>query len=290
MTVGPAAPEPAVRLRALANVVAPTTVIVALLYYYGYVTTHAYFDYFGIDLEILRLGQRDLVLRSVAALYAPAVGCCLLLALLWLARVLLLRTLRRTQRRRVVRVAAVATVGLGLVLVGRGLVGMLVPEIARTELPTLTPLSLGLGVLLIGAGAWTAAAVAPGAPAERVVRVDPTAAGLVAAVVVLSLFWTTNTVASAYGRGAAEERARDLGALPAVVLDSPDRLGLLADGVEETALPKTAGQRFAYRYRGLRLLVVAGGRLYLLPETWSEQSGVVVMLPDDASVRVQFRR
>src|SRR4051794_26460224 len=57
------------QLSAVAGVVAPTTVLTALLYYYGYVATYARFAYFGVDLATLRLPTQELVLRSVAVLY-----------------------------------------------------------------------------------------------------------------------------------------------------------------------------------------------------------------------------
>ena len=53
---------------------APTGILVGLLYYFGYVTTDAWFRYFGLELSQVRLPQQAIVLQSIAALYLP-VGC-----------------------------------------------------------------------------------------------------------------------------------------------------------------------------------------------------------------------
>lgn len=45
-----------------------------------------------------------------------------------------------------------------------------------------------------------------------------------------------------------------------------------------------------YRYDGLRLLTVSGERYFFLHEGWSVEEGTVVVLPDDASLRVQYGR
>ena len=108
-------------------------------------------------------------------------------------------------------------------------------------------------------------------------------------LVVLSLFWLTNSFAGANGRGQAVIDAADLQSRPAVVLDTPERLYLDQPGVVERALPQADEQqlRYRYRYRGLRLLIAAGGRLFLVPDQWQDVSGVLV-LPDDDQIRVRY--
>ena len=82
--------------------------------------------------------------------------------------------------------------------------------------------------------------------------------------------------------------ARHLDRLAPVILDTRERL-FLADGtVEETALPVEEGDRFRYRYRGLRLLILGSDRLFLVPDAWSASDSTLVV-PLDDSVRVQFR-
>lgn len=277
------------RLRVAAGIVAPTTAITALLYYFGYVSTRARFGWFGVDLATLRLSTQEVVLHSAAVLFVP-VGALLLLGVLgsWLhaaAR----RRLDRAAGHPVLRRVAVVTVAAGALLLVRGVVGIVRPGIAETEFPGTTPLCLGAGALAVGYGRYLMVGSAPGQPrrtgADR--RLEDTAWVLVWGLVVLSLFWLANTFAAAYGRGQAVADAQDLRSRPAVVLDTSERLYIDHPGVGETSLPATPEQRLRYRYRGLRLLIAAGGRLFLVPEQWQDGSGVVVV-PDNDDVRVQY--
>jgi hypothetical protein len=60
---------------------------------------------------------------------------------------------------------------------------------------------------------------------------------------------------------------------PEVILDTGQRLIDLPPFVRETPLPTQEGDQFRSRYRGLRLLIQAGGRLFLVPERWTDQGG-----------------
>lgn len=57
----------------VAGVVAPTTVITGLCYYFGFVSARAYFAYFGVDTESFQYSTTDYVLRSVSVLYPALV-------------------------------------------------------------------------------------------------------------------------------------------------------------------------------------------------------------------------
>ena len=45
-----------------------------------------------------------------------------------------------------------------------------------------------------------------------------------------------------------------------------------------------------YRITGLRLLTQSGGRIFLLHDGWTPETGTVVVLPVDDEVRWQFSR
>ncbi|WP_433022745.1 hypothetical protein [Kribbella sp. CA-294648] len=72
------------RLWALANVIAPTTVVTTLLFYFGQVATTARFRYFGVYLEMVDLTLQEMLLYGVEAVYPPlivlAILCLLVLA------------------------------------------------------------------------------------------------------------------------------------------------------------------------------------------------------------------
>jgi hypothetical protein len=47
-------------------------------------------------------------------------------------------------------------------------------------------------------------------------------------------------------------------------------------------------ERYPYRYSGLRLLVMSGGKYFLVPDGWTRESGAVLVIPDTADIRVEF--
>ncbi|GAA1850227.1 hypothetical protein GCM10009836_32530 [Pseudonocardia ailaonensis] len=256
----------------------------ALLYYFGYVTTLARYSYFGLDLAQLRFTTQELALQSVAAVYVPVAillgaGLLAYLARRWVKAMTLGRP------RRSVVLGAVGLV-LGTLLVARAITGILVPAIAETEPIATTPACLGAGAVLAAFGADLVVERRPtGSEDARRRRVVWT---FVAGAVVLSLFWAANSFAAAYGAGQAEIVAERMGTRPRLVLDTKERLYLDYGGIEETSLPAGADQTFRYRYRGLRLLVESGERMFLVPAVWVPGTSRVLVLPDDGSVRVQL--
>ena len=64
--------------------------------------------------------------------------------------------------------------------------------------------------------------------------------------------------------------------------------GIGGPAVREVKLGSAASP--LYRYDGLRLLEVSGGRFFFLHDGWTVRNGVVVVLPDDNSVRIEFGR
>src|SRR5215207_3006727 len=55
----------------LGSVIAPASLIGALLFYFGYVSSRAQFDYFGIDVDAVGLSTQDYVMRSPQPLLVP---------------------------------------------------------------------------------------------------------------------------------------------------------------------------------------------------------------------------
>ena len=66
------------------RVVAPASLLTAILYYFGYTREHALFGYFGIDLESLRFSTTDYLVRSVGTIFVP-IGTVLLCGVFVLA-------------------------------------------------------------------------------------------------------------------------------------------------------------------------------------------------------------
>lgn len=251
--------------------VAPATFLTGLLFYYGYVSSRAQFRYFGVDVDTIGLGTQDYVMRSPQALLVPVV----LIPIAGAGLLLVSRILDRRLPAGAVRLvggggAVVVAVGVAL-LAGYRWLG------SWPYYPMVTPLVTAAGLLAL-LWSWRHR----GAPRNAVV--------LAWLSLATCIFWATATLAQWTGAGAAQRTARQLDQLPAVVLDTPERLHLnLAPeaGVTESQLPGQEEQKYRYRYRGLRLLIQAGDRMFLVPERWTP-SGSTFMVPID-DVRVRFR-
>jgi hypothetical protein len=286
------------RIRDLATVIAPTTVLTALMVYFGVVATRARFDYFGVYLELTDLSNQDLVLYGFEALYVPA--ALVLLAALTAAVLHAGVTwlLSEPAHRRLCLVIAGGVALSGALLVARALIGILVPGVAQQETPGTTPLALAVGPLLAAYGGWIAARCVPPRDPSRarfaawydssqVHRLRRLAAVATVALVVAGLFWATNSFAWAFGQGRAYDDALKLPRQPEVVLDTKESLGDVADGVSETSLSTDKEASFRYRYHGFRLLLEGGGRLFLVPRYWTEDSRTLVVAYD-STVRLQL--
>ncbi|RKT55347.1 hypothetical protein [Saccharothrix australiensis] len=273
------------RAQSFAAIAAPTTLVAALLCYFGYVSTLVRYEHFGVDLNALDLSTTELLLLGTEVVFAPVAGLLVLLVLGLVAH-RGVRALRRRPGSRWAKVVGAALVLLGAALFARAVVGILVVSVSRDEFPGVTALSLAAGLPLAayGISTWRAR------PRDRRRRPgDALPAAALGAIAVLGLFWATNNFAAAYGRGRAAELAAELPTRPLVVLDLEQQLYLPegVGGVHQFPLPAAEGQRFRVRCQGLRLLTEAGGRLFLVPERWSDASRTVVV-PYDDSVRIQF--
>jgi hypothetical protein len=295
-----AAPRPTLSLeraiQVLTAIVAPTTLLTVLLFYFGWIRTNALFQYFGVDATVLGFTTQDYLLRSTEALYVP-LGTLLVVGLAgvwahgqvetWLAG----RRQGEPSRRTAVAVAAVGVVGLALC--ARGVAGIAVPRLSHDAF-LVSPVCLGLGAILGAYAQWLWRRLRR-PPGRRRGASPPrwpglVGLGLVAMLVVLSLFWATTDYARAYGRGRAVAYARDLAVRPGVVIYSAERLFLQGPGVRESALPVGQHASYRYRYSGLRLLTEAHGRLFLLPAGWTTTDGSAIVLAGDEKLRVEFTR
>ncbi|MGW4896880.1 hypothetical protein ACWEQL_32170 [Kitasatospora sp. NPDC004240] len=237
-----------------------------------------------MDAATIGFSTQDLLLRSSPALYLPA-GVLLCAGLLSAVGYhLATRTVRSgADGRRIVRGArwAVAVLVVPLLVLGF-LAGF---EVLDTG-PMGTPLLIG-GALLVVVLARLLAVRAAGAPYP--LTGERAALGISVALIVLCSFWAAGGFAHQKGTADARWLAENLALRPAVVLDTTERLYLQWPGVEERTLPDAgAGQRFRYRYRGLRLLAQANDRMFLIPRDWTWEEGNVLILPVDARVRIVF--
>jgi hypothetical protein len=282
------------------SVVAPLSVLTAVLFYFGYASSRAQFEYFGVDVDTIGLSTQDYVMRSPQALLTPL----LVLVLIGVAVAIGHDVFRRR-----VHAAAVASTEPDESVADRGrarsadldrsfrlveLAGWCLLAVGAllllgyallqdwTPYPLVTPLVMGLGAGLALFSARIRGLIRP----EAGPRIGVVLA--LSLVLVTDVFWATATVAQWSGRGSAQQLALHLDGLPTVIVDTRERLNAVSPTIKETALPASEAQTFHYRYRGLHLLIQGKDRLFLVPGAWSP-SDFTLMLPMDGSVRLQFQ-
>lgn len=277
------------------SIIAPATAITTLLFYFGYVSSRAQYDYFGVDVDLVGLTTQDYVMRSPQPLLVPLLVIMLACALLLGAHTLVRS--RVTERDRLRRLAR-RTVMVGLALLSASVLLLFLYRALQEweEYPLVAPLVLVAGGSLTGWGLMqqrhldAEATVTNGGTQRRAVDALEVAIVLVWVAVVAGVFWMTATIADWSGRGLGKEQARDLRELPSVILDTQERLYVpAAMGVAESRLePADEGQAFRYRYWNLRVLVVGNDAMFLVPNQWDAAS-TTLLVPVDDTVRVRFQ-
>ncbi|MCY1139786.1 hypothetical protein OWR29_17430 [Actinoplanes sp. Pm04-4] len=286
------APDWGTRIKDLAALIAPTTAITALLIYFGYVGTRARFAYFGVNLDLTEMSNQSLILYGLEVIYVPAAVSLVVVLVAAICHALISRLVHAAGRSwTALGFAGVAAVA-GLLLLARGVIGLLIFRVSQSERPLTSPLTLAVGPVLILYAAWAAGTVL--ARGEKsfarwyqgagMIRLRRFVAATVAGLVLVALFWAANGFAGAFGSGRAVQDALDLPGEPEVVLDTREQLIDVPAGITEAPLP---GKEFRYRYRGLRLLLAAGDRLFLTPAHWTTESRTLVV-PYDDQVRLQL--
>jgi hypothetical protein len=276
-------------LETVALVIAPTTVITALLFYFGWAQTNALFARLGIDQSALGFTVQDYMLRSVNSTFRP-LSVVLLAAVAGLSAHIALTRAKATPGRAwlVERLWPVSTVAGGLLLAA-GLAGLWGLVRYRVDFPVV-PLSLGLGLGLLAYGAYLRGQTPERREATAAVPRTLLAARrtLVAIFVLVMLFWSVAVYAQARGVREAARVAATISRRPDVTVYSARRLHLEGPTIRETELGG-ADAAYRFRYTGLRLVVRSGGKWFLLPAGWTpDNGGAALLLPDSDDLRVEF--
>lgn len=273
----------------ITRVVAPASLLTAILYYFGYIRERALFGYFGIDLESLRFSTTDYLVRSVGTIFVP-IGTVLLFGFFALAgHHLLIPVLTRAADKW--RNAAWAGIAIiSIVLLGVGVNG-LEQFMDLDLLPLVSPIALGAGAFLFEYAVYTAAIYMPLSEQQQDVlsTTKNLRRVLIVALMLVSAFWATATIAQQRGNAVAQAIGASLPVQPEAIVYSLQRLQITGPGVKVTRLSGT-GAAFVYRYDGLRPLVHSGGHWFLLPAGWTHTNGAtVIILPDTTSgIRVDL--
>lgn len=274
-------------LRIATEIIAPVTLVSALLYFFGRKQMTFFYDYFGVEISALGMTTTDYLLLAQDGLMIPltvlAMGA---LVTLWVRGTPWARKPRPHIETWVVRVAG----GLGGLLTLFGLVQAFSPRLGLAGwVPTwIAPLCLAGGVLLLGFAVhrWRTlrqrkdrSLVPPSETARLAER------GAVFVLVAAAMFGAAADYSSAVGEVRARQFVRELPRYSSVVVRSSTDLQIVEPGVT-MAVCSEDESAYRYRYDGLVLMVVAGGQYLLIPREWSRGTSSVVSVPESDAVRL----
>jgi hypothetical protein len=258
------------RIRSIVEIVAPATLITALLAYIGWIRNQAYYGYFGISQGVLKPSLQDYAFRSADVSFgatARLVVCALILVgvdraiALLRAKVPAGKVLRFT-------VGGIAAVGSISFMAGLLLLLGVVPA---------TVLSPFVGAVLLGVGAvlvvrfWS-----PALEIKMILYV----------VLALGLFWAGTLYAQDLGQQAARGVDADPSRLPLVTVFSVEYMDLPGSQVVSTQTEHRG--KLYYRYTGLSLITYSNNRWFLITGQYGGgYRRSVVILEDTHSVRVE---
>jgi len=270
------------------SVIGPAGAATALLFYFGYASSRAQYEYFGLDVDTIGLGTQDFVMRSPQPLLVPLLALGLTSAAVAGIHTSIRRRIDALPAdspvRRPVHSAMLGSVVAGAATLSVGVVMLFAYGNLRDwrPYPIFTSLTLASGAAVTVYSLTLRRVILGGRRSGNAVLIA------VYLILAASTFWATATLAQLSGRGSAQYSALHLDRFPGVILDTKERLHLTSPGVIETTLPVAADQTFRYRYRNLRLLINGRDRLFLVPDVWSpSNSTLMIMISSD--VRVQFR-
>jgi hypothetical protein len=262
------------------EVVAPTTLVTGLLFYFGWSHAYWFFDYFGVNSTVLGLTASDYLMRGLDGLFVPLLAVAVLgLVAVW-ARGLLAG---RLHGRTLPAWLPVALGGAGVALCANGLSRVVVLTPVNRTL-AVAPMSLAAGLVSLTAAVRLATAGQPRSDVAGLVEYSA-----IFVLVGLSLFWAAADYSAAVGRSRAAQFVQELPSHPQAIVYSEHSLNMRADGVGSVRCrdPEAA---YRYRYDGLALVLQSNDQYVLLPKGWSRGDGVAMVLPRNDSVRLEFMR
>ncbi|WP_285102196.1 hypothetical protein [Promicromonospora sp. MEB111] len=274
-------------VRVATEVIAPVTLVTALLYFFGRKQITFFFEYFGVDVSTLGLTTTDYLYLAQDGLLIPlAVVAAGVLVALWVRGGSRAGGSRPDVDRWIVRVAG----PVGAVLALFGLIQAFWPGAGLADwVPSwVAPLCLAGGVLLLGLAVRRRRTMRrrddePWVPPSQAARLAEW--GAMFALVAVALFWAVADYSAAVGHERAARFADGLPEDSSVVVRSTVDLQIVGPGVTATACPSGA-DGFRYRYDGLVLMAASGGRYVLIPRAWSPDTAGVVSVPVSDDVRL----
>ena len=289
----------ALLVSAAGSVAAQAAVLTALLYYMGWVRSHATLGYFGIDPRMLDYTTQDYVLRSLNSTFAPLiVGTLVLVGAVKLHETLVEPRISQGGRWTVRTLRLGPLIGVALALLIS--VELVAPKLLPLPRGVMLPAALLLALALLSYCPYLLSRVRPenaegGEDAERAERAEGSEHSeffrrfrFVATLGLgfVGVLWLLAVYADEAGVVRAEDILGRLKKDPEVTVYSEFPLAINGLGVG-VAQFGADGHKYRYAYSGLRLLVSGNDNLVLVSPHWRKGEKIYV-IDDNESVRADF--
>jgi len=268
-------------LTVIGTIVAPTTLVTALLFYFGRLHATGLFRHLRVPATVFDLSLQDYLVRSADGLFVPfTVSAGSILFLVWVT-VLIARVLPSTRRQAITRRLA-PVIGLG----GLVLICTAVADVADSPMfvprPEAPGLYLATGIVLLALSIRPTFRRVP-----RSVALLTLEWGAVFLVVAIGLFWSVGEYAIGVGQTRGQQITDSLASTPDAVLFSDKDLGITSPGVTRKSCVATDAA-YHYRYDGLKLIFQANNQYLFLPTEWTRSQGSAILIPRTDSLRLEF--
>jgi hypothetical protein len=286
-------------LRGIASVAAPTSLVTALLYYFGWVRTSRQAYLLGLDDSLFGYSTQDYVLRSISSMYWPlSIGLVACVAGSVLHITLLARAGTppsdapelEVRRLRFLKRLTALLAGTGIASLVLGMTGAFV-ENRSSVLYVAAPLGVTVSIVLISYAVHLhrrfISGSGGGEPTQELKSLRLFISSSVIVLLFLSLFWTVSRFAAVKGVDLAAEVVRQLPSRPFVTVYSAKRLQLQPPVVETELTQENSAYRFAYT--GLKLLFRSEQKFFLRPSDPSA-SEVNIVISESPELRLEFIR
>ncbi|WP_049565605.1 hypothetical protein [Nonomuraea sp. SBT364] len=288
MTAPAPGQEPGNRLATLeliATIVAPLSLAIALLYYFGLMRSASFYAYFGVEESALGFTTVDYVRQSIDVLASPLIifgGATLALLIIHAGfnRVATDDTVSSGTMMK--RIVGVGTVSASLVLAA-----IVLPWPLYLQFPLI---AIGLVLLEYLAAMIDTYRAKVGKYRFFIGFPLGIRRGLAALVVAVLLLVMSADVAKRQGQELARDFLANTAKMPYVTVYSEKELQISGPGVQAFNLDqlKYKNAAYHYRYTGLRLLARPPKKWVILPAGWTRNEMRAFVLEDSKAMRVDF--
>ncbi|TQM33501.1 hypothetical protein [Nocardia bhagyanarayanae] len=284
--------QPFALLPLLGAIASQVAFVTAVLYYFGWAYSRAYFGHFGVPPELLEFSTRDYVLFSVSAMFVPLLATMFgVLASLIVWQLPAWHALRSRQPRTTLRWWLWLLAGAGLLLMATAAVLAFKSTRFAAPFAVEAPFILIAGAALAGLASWLwwryPTVLGTRRPARTVTQIG---AIVLVAIAVIGYIWAVAAFAERKGHDdAVRQESEHFVNRSSVVVFSVDRLGIEGSGAQvgEIAAPN---EKYRYVYSGLWLLARTADGYYLLPQKWEAKRDRVFVVQESDSVRIDIAR